>query len=248
MKVYHCQQGTSEWLALRAGIPTASQFDSIVTPGGKAGKPGKSTSQEKYMAHLLAERILNRPIDGFKSKWMELGNEYEDSAVASYEFSRDCETYRVGFVTTDDGLIGCSPDRFIVGCDEGMLEAKAPSPAVHVSYMMAAAGASDEYKVQLMGQMWVCERDWVDIISYAPDMPEVIYRVNRDDIYITEMAAMIRSFSNRLEDYAEDFKAKGYIKLPAAAPVPTANPDFITDEDVSVLMADRFPDYGFDRL
>jgi hypothetical protein len=218
------------------GIPTASQFDSIMTPGKK-----KSESADKYMQHLLAERILGKPIDGFKSRYMELGNEYESRAIASYELANDCDTYRVGFVTTEDGRIGCSPDRFIVDSPDGMVEAKAPSPAVHVSYLMAATGASKEYKVQVQAELWLCEKDWNDIISYCPGFPDAQYRVYRDEEFITELAAHVRAFSARLEDTAESFRARGWIK--AAELAPQYGSEFISDDDLSVLMAARFPDY-----
>lgn len=209
-------QGTQEWLDLRKGIPTASLFDNIVTAGG-----AKSDQQESYMNHLLAERILGQPIDGFKSQWMDRGNEVEHRAVASYELARDCDTEKIGFVTTDDGRIGCSPDRFIVNVPEGMLEAKAPSLPVHVSYLRAATGAFKKYKVQLMGQLWVCERAWVDIISYHPDVhrdaQNAVFRVERDEEFIGKLSAEVRRFSDRLEEIAGDFSARGWIKTKAVA-------------------------------
>jgi len=57
MKVWQVQQGTQEWLRVRAGIPTASAFDSIVTPSGKPSK-----SAERYMYTLLAERLMGHPV------------------------------------------------------------------------------------------------------------------------------------------------------------------------------------------
>jgi len=223
VKIHNVQQGTSAWLELRKGIPTASMFDQIVTPEGKPSK-----SAEKYMHHLLAERVIGRPIEGFKSRYMELGNEYEAKAVASYEFLNEVTTYKVGFVTTDDGLIGCSPDRFIENVIKGGLEAKAPSPAVHVSYLMAALGASREYKVQLQGQIWVCDWDWVDIVSYCDGFPDANFRATRDDKFIKLMEKEVREFSERLEDAAKQFKAQGWLKVKQ---VEESNPFGITDED-----------------
>ena len=236
MIIHDVAQGTTAWMKLRAGKPTASCFDKIITPGGKA-----STSADGYFAHLLAERAMGEPIDGFKSQWMERGNDYEDRAVASYELSHDCDTVRVGFVTSDDGLIGCSPDRFIVGCPAGALECKAPSAPVHVGYYLAAVGASKEYKVQLQGQLWVCEREWVDIISYHPGIPDVVFRVTRDEEFIAVMAAHVRAFSGRLEDKWTELQAKGW--GPKESP---AQPDGlgvlgITQDDIDAMMAERFP-------
>lgn len=229
MIIHDVAQGTSAWTALRCGKPTASCFDSIMTPGKK-----KSEGQDKYIQHLLAERVLGKPIEGFKSRYMELGNEYESRAVAAYELANICETYKVGFVTSDDGLFGCSPDRFIVGQDDGAVEAKSPSPAVHVSYLLAATGASKEYKVQLQAQIWLCERDWVDIVSYCPGFKDAaIYRAYRDDEFITELAAHVRAFSDRLESLSATFRDRGWIKGTEPAPAEDHSSDFITDEDVA---------------
>lgn len=230
-------QGTDAWLALRAGIPTASRFSEIMTAGGKKGEPKASTQAGAYMRHLLAERIVGAPIEGFKSQYMERGSDLEDSAVAAFELQFDVETERIGFITTDDLKIGCSPDRFIVGTDE-MLEAKAPTAQVHVSYLMAAAGASTEYKCQLQGQLWLCEKSAVNIISFHPGMPNAVFRVERDEAFITELAAHVRAFSNRLEEIAEDFKARGWIvdrKAEEKAPEPLDN-SFLTDEDIAWAM------------
>src|SRR5665213_3178043 len=155
MIIHDVKQGTDEWLRLRLGIPTASRFGEIITTGGKKGVPGDSSSAPKYMHHLLAERITGQPIEGFKSQYMERGSMLEERAVAAYELDHDCETEKVGFVASDDGRIGCSPDRFIVGQDRGMLECKAPAPHTHVAYLLSATGAETEYKIQLQGQLWV---------------------------------------------------------------------------------------------
>lgn len=233
MIIHQVAQGTTEWLRLRAGIPTASLFDNIITSGGKNGEPKASTQAPAYMRHLLAERMVGGPIDGFKSKWMERGSELEERAVASYELAHDVETERVGFVTTDDGRIGCSPDRLIIDSDE-MLEAKAPSAAVHVAYLMAAAGASTEYKVQLQGQLWVCEKSAVNIVSFYPGMPNAEFKVERDDVFIASMERAIRTFSDMLESLADDFATRGWIKPQEKANIPEiADSSFLTDEDVA---------------
>lgn len=239
MIIHSCAQGTTEWLRLRLGIPTASLFDKIMTAGSKdwdggaKGAPKKSEQAEKYMNHLLAERMLGAPIDGFKSQWMERGSEMEHRAVASYELANECDTEKVGFITTDDGLIGCSPDRLIVGNPKKGLEAKAPSPSVHVSYLLMAGGASLEYRVQLQGQIWLCEFDSVDIVSFHPGMPDAVFTVNRDDLFIKALEANVRAFSNQLEDLAEVFKLRGWIKPPGEVRHEQPDAAFLNDNDLA---------------
>jgi len=224
--IHDVAQGTAKWLALRAGIPTASCFDKIITPGGKA-----STSAKNYMNLLLAERIMGHPAETFQSEWMSRGNEFEQKAVDSYEFQKDCQTVQIGFITNDDGSIGCSPDRGIVDNPKGGLETKCPSPQVHVTYMLAATGAANEYRCQLQGQLWICEWEWVDILSYHPEMPEALFRVYRDDDFIKELSAHVLSFSRQLEEKSSDFTERGWIKLAAEETKdPTAG--FISDDDL----------------
>src|SRR5439155_25787170 len=141
MITYNCVQGTSEWLRLRAGIPTASAFDKIMTPGGKPSKQA-----EKYLWTLLAERLMGHPVTEFVSMWMQRGSQLEVDAVRFYELQREIETLPVGFITNNAATIGASPDRLVGG--DGLLEIKASSEAVHMGYLLQEGTAYDEYKIQ----------------------------------------------------------------------------------------------------
>lgn len=186
-------QGTSDWAALRVGIPTASQFHRILTPG----KLALSKSCDKYAHELLAEQILGVPLDNATSGFMERGSILEKKAVSFYELQHECEIDRVGFVTTDDGRIGCSPDGLIVG-QRGGVEIKTPSAAVHVSYLLGGAG--DDYKLQIQGGMMICELDYWDFVSYNPDMPSTTVRFGRDESVIKPLRAALDQFLEYLEE------------------------------------------------
>lgn len=203
MKVYRdLQQGSPEWAALRAGMPTASSFDKILTPTGK-----RSEQAQGYMRHLIAERLMGIPLDAPKTSWMERGNEMEGEAICYYEFARDVAIERVGFITNDRGTYGCSPDG-LVG-DDGLAEFKCPSPAVHVNYMLDK-GPDKAYRVQLQGQLFVAQRDWVEICSYHPALPSVIVRVDRDEKYITLLAEALDEFAETLAAECVRLERDGY--------------------------------------
>jgi hypothetical protein len=202
--LHNVLQGTTEWLSIRAGIPTASQFDKIITPKGKA-----STQAEKYLHKLLAERMMGRPVVEHVSYWMGRGNQMEAEAVAYYEGVRDLDTERVGFVTNDERTIGASPDRF-VGAD-GLLEIKVPAEHTHVAYLLTKA-VDAEYYPQVQGQLWVTGRQWSDILSYHPEMPPALIRVARDEAFITSLAAAVTSFAGVLEAVAADARERGWLK------------------------------------
>lgn len=192
MKIIPCIQGTAEWLRIRAGIPTSSQFDRIVTP---TGKPSKSA--EPYMLELLAERIMRRPLATYMSWEMQRGSEKEIEAVRLYEFQTDTETTPVGFITNDSGAMGASPDR-LVG-DRGLLEAKAPSAHVHMAYLLSTGGAYEAYRVQVQGQLFICEREWSDVISYFEGLPLGLIRIERDETFIDKMQPLLDEFVEKLE-------------------------------------------------
>ena len=192
MKVYECVQGTSEWRQLRLGIPTASQFHRIITPKGKP-----SASQDKYLYELIAERFTGEPADPFSSHWQLRGSELEAEAVNYYEFQKDIETVKVGFVTNDLGTVGASPDRF-VGL-VGQMEVKVPKPANHVGYLLQDGDAYADHKIQAQGQLWITEREWNDLLSYCPGLPYALHRSDRDEDFIEKLASEVGRFVERLE-------------------------------------------------
>lgn len=205
-KFHQCKQGSPEWIKLRLGIPTASSFDKILTPGGKA-----SASADTYLHELLAERILGYATQAPTLAIMQRGHDLEQTAVDYYEFQSEVKTKVIGFVTTDDGRYGASPDR-TVG-DEGLLEIKCPAPSTHISYMLTG-GAHKAYWPQIQGQLLVTERRWLDIVSYHPDMDMVLVRVERDEDYITLLKAALDKFCTRLDEATAILKQRGYLKDP----------------------------------
>lgn len=222
MRVHDVKQNTPEWEFLRAGIPTASAFDKIITPTGKLSK-----SARDYKAWLLAERVMRKPIETVKSHWMDRGTEFEAEAVSFYEMLRDCSTERIGFVTNDEGTIGASPDRW--SGDEGQVEIKVPAPHTHMAYYIAqeslqnleklkesiATCLATEYKVQTMGQLWITERKWADLLSYSPEgLPPVYVHLKRDEEFISILAQSVTEFSRDLEESAADLVQRGVITKP----------------------------------
>lgn len=178
------EQGSDAWKLLRAGIPTASCFDKILTAGGK-----ESAQVEAYENQLVAERLIGKPVEVFEGNaHTERGNELEPDAANFYAMTTGRELQKVGFITTDDKLAGASLDR-LIGTD-GALEIKCPAPHTHVAYMIGKR-IDDKYKPQLQGQLWVSERQWVDIISYHPEMKPVIIRVERHEAYIAMLSRLV---------------------------------------------------------
>lgn len=190
MIILDMEQGTDEWHQARLGIPTASNFDKIVTSTG-----AKSKQAAGYMDDLLAGWLMGKPAETYTNRHMERGTELEPDARSAYEFIYEKDVQQVGFVIRDDGLCGCSPDGLIG--DDGGLEIKSPTPGVHVSYLRSQRLPA-KYVQQVQGAMWICERNWWDFISYHPDMPLVRVPVERDEPYIAKLETAVLAFANEL--------------------------------------------------
>lgn len=233
------EQRSEAWFRARLGIPTASAFKTIVTPDGKLSKDARS---EGYLDELLAEWILGVPLENFSSEWMLRGQELEPQARKAYEFLTDSTVEKVGFVTTDDGLIGASPDGFVG--ERRLLEIKSPSEKVHVGYMRHREIA-DEYKPQIQGQLWVCEREAQDVISYHPRLPVVVIPVERDEKYISLLSQALGQFCEKLLEARLQLEER-YGPFSRQTREPAQVEDGlaalgITDEDVEAMIRERFP-------
>jgi putative phage-type endonuclease len=200
MIILDVDQGSPEWDAARLGIPTASNFDNIIT---SKGEPSKQATE--YMYKLAVERITGKKIDGFKSDAMQRGNDLEADAVRFYELSRNVETTKVGFVYKDElKKFGASPDR-LIGTD-GLAEIKCPLAHTHVEYLLEKKMPT-KYVVQVQGQMYVTDAKWTDFISYFPAMPPFIIRVMRDDALIGRLEMELIRFCRDLDALVERLKS-----------------------------------------
>jgi hypothetical protein len=92
---------------------------------------------------------------------------------------------------------GASPDG-LVG-DSGLVEIKCPKVATHLAYLIAGVVPAG-YKNQMMWQMACTGRDWVDFVSFRPDLPEnlqlFVVRYKRDLARILELETAAMVFLN----------------------------------------------------
>jgi YqaJ-like viral recombinase domain len=226
MTIHTCTQGSVEWLKLRSGIPTASEFSRIVTPGGKLSKQA-----EGYMFHLLAEFVVGHPFETAETQWMERGALLEADAVRAYEFQKDVDTEIVGFVTNDAGTIGCSPDR-LVGADR-LCEIKAPKHNTQVGYMLTGS-IEDDYLPQLQGQLWLTGRDWVDVVSFHPEFPLVVIPVARNEQYIATLKDAVESFVDVMMSKRAELETR-YGPFVRPGKEADADPFHVSEKDVDAI-------------
>lgn len=205
MKVACCEQGSREWIEARLGIPTASNFDRILT--AKTLKP--SSQAQAYAEALAAEWVIGEPAEDIASGFIERGLDLEDDARRAYSFERGVTVERVGLCLLDDGSAGCSPDG-LVGTGGG-LELKCPSAKQHVGYLLDPQRLADDYRLQVHGSLYVTGRAWWDVMSYSPVMPPVIVRVSPDEEVSSRLAEALASFAAVLAAKKERLRVLGCI-------------------------------------
>ena len=114
------EQGGEEWLAVRRGIPTASEMRLILTP---TMRPASNDKERAHLFELLGQRITGYTEPHYISDDMLRGHEDEIEARIRYA-EHFYPVTECGFVTNDDHgvVIGYSPDG-LVG-DDGLIECK----------------------------------------------------------------------------------------------------------------------------
>lgn len=193
MKIHDCIQGSEEWFRARAGIPTASEMDNLVTP---LFKPREGAGVETYLSKKLAERWLGGPLPEFSSSWeMESGKIREEEAIPFFELEFKTEVRRVGFITSDDGRVGCSPDGLL---EVGGLEIKCPQAHTHAGYLIRG-GVPKEYLAQIHGSMYVTGALEWKFMSYHRKFPPLVLTVKRDEKIIATIHAAVSEFCDNLD-------------------------------------------------
>ena len=189
-------QGTPEWFALKAGVPSAGSCKKIVT---STGAPSKS--RQDYMDQLADEAIRGRVEEGYQSKDMAAGTAREAESLIVYELDHLVDVHRVGFVFDDKKMYGCSPDG-IVSLDGSSdfkamcgLEMKNPLGKTHVKYLREnelPTGVGYFQQIQMSLLVTGFDR-WV-FMSYVPGHKPFYLQVERDEAFIGKLKAELEAF------------------------------------------------------
>lgn len=197
VEIIDCVQGSPEWCAARLGLPTASEFATVMAKG--EGKTRKT-----YMLKLAGEILTGEPMENYTNANMERGKIMEDEARDLYSFIKNIEPQRVGFIR--NGQKGCSPDSLIG--DKCGLEIKTAMPHIQIDRLMKDE-LPPEHKAQVQGSMWVAERESWDFVSYWPKLPLFVKPVARDDGYIANLAGEVARFNDELQSVVESIRKYG---------------------------------------
>lgn len=200
MEIFDMPQGSEEWFAVRAGIPTASEFATVMARG-KGG--GESKTRKTYLYKLAGEILTGKPAENYSNGHMERGRDMETEARTLYALSASDTLSRVGFVKNRGA--GCSPDSFVG--ERGLLEIKTKLPHLLIE-LLDKDDFPPEHKAQCQGQLWITEREWIDISVYWPDLPPLVKRAYRDEPYVKSLEKAVSDFNAELADVVERVRQK----------------------------------------
>lgn len=224
LEIFDCEQGSAEWFEVRRGIPTASEFSTVMSEGRADGtmpnamidalvKEGATAAQ--LAAAVKAAKSRNSNPAAMRAKYLDrlaaeiITEEPDPDTFASAHLDRGKEhehearalyamTYEpvtlVGFMR--NGRVGASPDS-LVGTNGG-LEIKSALPHIQLPRLRAGV-LPPEHKAQVQGNLWIAEREWWDFMSYWPKLPPLVVRVYRDEAYIAQLAKAIDAFNEELD-------------------------------------------------
>lgn len=220
LEIFDCEQGTDEWFRARMGIPTASEFATVLAKGRK-GEDSKT--RKTYMLKLAGEILTGEPMEHYGNVHTDRGTAMEPEARDLYSLVNDVELQKVGFIRCNERKAGASPDSLIG--DDGILEIKTKLPHLHIDCLLRGE-FPPEHRAQCQGQLWVTDREWCDLAVYWPGLPLIVRRMTRDKEYITELGAAVRQFNEELAEVVE--KVRGYS---APAPIKRALAQSLEAED-----------------
>jgi len=197
------EQLTEEWFQQRLGKVTASRISDVIAKT----KTGMSTSRQNYLIQLVSERLTGKKGESFVNQAMLDGIERESAARALYMLNRDVSVTEVGFF--DHPVIinsGASPDGAVNAEEDGkyagLIEIKCPIETTHTNTLMSKSVPS-KYIPQMQWQLACTNASWVDFVSYNPNFPPelqlFIARVDRDQIYISELEVEVEKFLEEVE-------------------------------------------------
>ena len=223
----HLEDNTAnpEWLAVRAGKFTGSDFHQYLGITGK----GLSETAESNLYKKVLESI-GYEFDGVRSDAMERGNELEPEARQQYIMETFNDVEEVAFVDWEKMRAGCSPDGVIVrreltrtsprtfacgnvvGVDdeyvsekiEKIIEIKCPEIKNYLK--MASGKIPPVYMTQMQYNMLITGAKSCDFVVYHPDMRLIVREIVADAEYQQVILTALEKLNARYDEILEQIK------------------------------------------
>lgn len=210
MIVHTCDQRSTEWYALRAGRLTGSCAKDMLSVPAKS--KGDLAGKRDLRMRLALERIIGVPLedgDGYVSPAMQRGIDKETGAIAAYEAHTGNLVRRTGFISHDTLMVGCSLDGDVDNCT-GVIEAKCPKAATHLSYLQDGVVPA-AYLPQITHNVWLTGALWADFVSFddrfPPDLALFVVRIAREVLDIPAYELAVRLFLSEVADAVSTIEA-----------------------------------------
>lgn len=188
------EQGSDGWFEIRRGIPTASEFGSILAEGERR-------MRTRYLHRLAGEIMSERLSETYRNDAMDRGNAIEPELREQYAATRFGSVVRVGFVRRrlpSGRWVGGSPDALVD--DDGVLEIKSHKPEILIPILERGVPPLGDYRAQCQGLLWVTGRAWCDVRLGYYGHPTATFRFERDETYIRTLASAVEVFDYDLNE------------------------------------------------
>ena len=227
MKIYNIPQhlddgqANPEWLALRAGKFSGSDFHQYLGIVDKGLSATAETALHKKVLESLGETFT-----GVQTDAMARGNELEPLARDAYICETFADVQEVGFVDLERLRAGCSPDGVImkpvlkritpkyfscggvVGVDdedvawdiEKIIEIKCPEIVNFIKYAESADNIPPLYKTQMQYNMLITGAKSCDFVAYHPNMRLVVHTIDADSEYQAKIVAALEKLNERYDE------------------------------------------------
>lgn len=192
-------QGSEEWLKAKIGYVTASHVADVMAKG-------QGKMRESLMVRMICEILTGKPVKGFKSDYMQNGNDREKDSARLYSLITGQELVERGFCYLEDEKLGASIDREVAGTD-GIVEIKNVIASEQIR-LLTLGTVPGKYMKQMQTQLYITEKIWCDYVSTSfgdevngtlPNKYKVkIIRVNRDEKMIAEIRTAVAEFHRDL--------------------------------------------------
>lgn len=155
-------QGESGWLKARQGKLTASRMADALD----FTKKGESAKRYQLKVDLVAERLADAGVSHFTTPAMRHGSFWEQYAREAYMLKTGEVVQECGFAehSTID-FFGASPDGLVN--PDGLIEIKCPTLSTFTRWLIAGDMPTD-YIPQMLAQLAVTGRKWVDFVAFFP--------------------------------------------------------------------------------
>jgi hypothetical protein len=209
MKIHaDIEQNSTEWLILRSGKVTASEVDALVSPTGKI-RSGDGV--QTYLNKKLCEHWIGGNLPSLSGIFdIEQGKILEERAKPAFTLHTGIEIRNVGFITTDDGRAGCSPDAMIG--EIGGVEIKCPRMETHIGYLLDGELPA-QYVAQVQMSMLITGFEIWHFFCYNRSLPPLHLVIKRDEKFQAALETALGDFRK-----AFDAALTKLIKLNGGAP------------------------------